>query len=198
MYQKIRDAWEEDGDIYITTQGSSSMTIMLKEEDIVNACKEKYINIPRSPRTRAQKMIFCRKIFGNVIDVSSLGGSAEKNIHETMKDVKEMAKTKKVEWKIYGVDRNKVKVEDVQEALVALKPELEKSTRIGKNFKTWIKVKLAKLGEEKDDELEIIGSFDKTAAEKEAFSKTLADFSKQILGMKVLTGATLESCEVKE
>ena len=118
------------------------------------------------------------------------------------------SKTKKVEWKLKGVDRSKWSMATIQQKLEEMKQEIrllkygatsddKSGQEVGKSgFKGWVSEKFGE--DEKTDELTVTGSFTKSLVEADDFT----DVKSQVTGLLEKSGfgsnCTVESTEVKE
>ena len=205
-WSRVLEAYEDGGAIFVKNE--KGFNSALRKDDIEKARKQ--INFRCFPKTKAQQIDFCHKLVGNVIDISSLSGAEKGTLVDAAKKEREKmaSKTKKVEWKLKGVDRSKWSMATIQQKLEEMKREIrlmkygttsddKAGQEVGKSgFKGWVSEKFGE--DEKTDELTVIGSFIKTLVEADDFT----DVKSQVPGLLEKSGfgsnCTVESTEVKE
>lgn len=206
-WSKILEAYEDDGDVFV--KNDKGFNSALRPTDIKKAYKQ--INFRCFPKTLAQKRDFCRRLVGNIIDISSLSGAENGTLVDAAKKEREKmaSKTKKVEWKLKGVDRTKWGMATLQEKLEEMKTEIRKlkygvdpdnekiAQEVGKSgFKGWVS---AKFGEdEKTDEFTVTASFLKSLVEADDFTDVASQVTNLLEKAGFGSNCTVESIEVKE
>lgn len=198
MYQKIEEAEVEDDQIKVRVRrmGAGGFNLALSSDDIERAKKE--YRYPRPIKTHSQMERFSKFIRGRVINIHSLGDNRDRE--KVIKEVRKMSskKTVKVEVLFYGYDRNKTKSKDVIDKFTGAKDKIQAIKGLGKLFKGFSKIKTEKPGEEKDDELSVILSFDKQMHEKGHLEPLLTEVISVLLDLTELGNLEFGNYEVKE
>jgi len=198
MYQRIDEAWTDGDEILVKVAriGGGGFNLALTEEDVKRAKNELRFNRP--VKTQAQRTVFCKKIVGQTINISCLGENKTKE--KAIKDAKKMAskKTVKVEMLFYGYDRKKVKPKDLIDKFTGVKKAIQDIKGIGKEFKGFPKIKTEKPDSEKEDELTMILSFNKSFHEKGDLEPVLTDVIAVLLDLKEIGNLQFGTYEVKE
>lgn len=185
-YQKIMDASLDDED-NIMVKTAKGIRLKLNRGDIKQAKED--IGYSRPIKTHGQRMMFCSALKYQIIDISNLGGREGRPLKKKMKEAREMAKTKKVEWKFDGNMKN---IDEIYVILTNVRAELKGDS---KAFKGFTQAKKGE-GEDKTKELTIMANFDKDFVEKEAFGDMCVAILEAML--KAMPDLTVTSFEVKE
>ena len=191
-YQRVKSAevdMDKGSDTYqkILVKNSMGISMTLKTSDIEDAINELHWNRP--VKTLGQKIMFAKALEGKIIDMKNLNGPAKKSLVKEAKEARELAKSRKVEWKFDGNDKP---ISDVYVVLTNLREGLEKDS---KNFKGFTQAKKGE-GEEKTKELTIMANFDKDYVETDKFDDMCVSIQDAI--HNALPNLVLISFEVKE
>lgn len=192
----ILDAEVKDDKIQVkaSTGSIKNLKVFLTEVDIYKAVKE--YRLIRFPDTYARKFMFAKWVIGKDIDVKSMG-QASGDLKTEMKEArKRMASdTKKVEFKFYNHDPQKVGNHEMQKMIeVELRGKINELMGDNKSsFKGWTKVG----GKKDSDEFTCIGTFSKDFVDKGAkFPEVKAAIIGLILDIE--DGLRFEETENKE
>jgi hypothetical protein len=200
-WSRVLEAYEDNGDIFVKNE--KGFNSALRRADIEKAVKQ--IHFRCYPKTQAQQIDFCHRLVGNIIDISSLSGAETGTLVEAAKKEREKmaSKTKKVEWKLKGVDRTKWSMGTVQEKLEEMKEQIRAmkygsgDSEVSKSgFKGWVTEKFGE--DEKTDELTVTGSFLKSLVEADDFTDVSSQVTKLLESAGFGSSCTVESVEVKE
>ena len=192
----ILDAEVKDDKIQVkaSTGSVKNLKVFLTDVDILKAVKE--YHLIRFPDTWARKFMFAKWIVGKDVDVHSMGKASGELKDEIREARKRMASdTKKVEFKFYNHDAQKVSNNKMQSMIeVELRGKINEFMGDNKSsFKGWTKVG----GKKDSDEFTCIATFSKDFVEKNAaFPGAKSKIIEMIL--EIEDGLRFEETENKE